>query len=215
VQQQSDAERAHAPVAAVETARAVHVDPAVLAHHAQPERQAERGDRQRVLQGVAIGVRQVVQRQRGMDVAGDVADDQVGNVGHLADSIARQLAAARHRARDVAKRVANGARRALLRLDVEHFQRLDPFREAVVNPDGGNAGTLEGIAVAVRDAHTGAQQRRHVGRTVDVAAEAVAGPQLIDENFSHRRTAYRCLIKSRISGASLVATRPLPVRFAA
>jgi hypothetical protein len=83
VQQEPDAKQGEAVVDVVEAPLALEVDPAVAAHVAQADGQAERRDGERVLHRVAVGIGEVVQGQSRVDVVGDVARDQHRDLGHV------------------------------------------------------------------------------------------------------------------------------------
>jgi hypothetical protein len=149
------------------------------------KREPERGHGERVLERVAVGVGQVVHRQRRVHVAGDLGGDLLDQLLDPANGAFAQRLAGGERVRRVGVRVADDNRRAALRLGAQRLERLDPLRQRVIDPHRGDTRLRQQIAVAVRHAHAGAQQRRRIEAAEDVPTDAVAGTELFYWDTTH------------------------------
>ena len=97
VDQQPEAELAHALVEAVVAAAAAVVGPAVGAPGAAGDQQAEHGDLDAVAVRVVVERGEVVQRERGVGAVEQVVDHRAGDVGERLDDRARHPGAGAQR----------------------------------------------------------------------------------------------------------------------
>jgi hypothetical protein len=170
VDQEAEAQLAHALFEAVMPAAAAEVRPAVDGPGTAGDQQAEDGDLDAVAVGVVVEGGEIVQRQGGVRAVQEVVDHRAGDVVEGLDDRRGHPGAAAQRRTGGGQRGAGGLVDLRARLDRQRLGDLDRLTEVVLDPDRPDSGLGQELRVARRELDPRPQQRRRAGRPRDDVA---------------------------------------------
>ncbi len=170
VDEQTEAELAHAVVEAVVAAAAAEVGPAVDAPGAAGDQQPEHGDLDAVAVRVVVEGAEVVQRERGVRAVEQVVDHRGRDLRERVHDGVRHPGAGAQGGAGGGERVAGRAVDLGAGLGRQRLGDVDRLAEVVLDPHRADAGAREQFGVARGQLDARAQQRSGAGRARDDVA---------------------------------------------